>query len=279
MKKLTFILAILVSCLSACNLEKEVKVDLPPFKSMLVAECYIFPNQPVELSLTQTQDYFTQRSDTAILKDLFVNDATVKIIYRGKTYPLAFNPFPNITEFKYFNYRMPDSIPYNEGEPIYLEVTDKKGRSITAQTTWLKKPVIDSVMYSFPTPTDSFTFLVVQFKDNAATKDYYRFKVKKLNADTGTRINRVVVDYQTDDAVFNGKGTFGTGRNFRRSDTAEVELFHIPFEYYRFLTTTQQAQSSNGNPFAEPAIIESNITNGIGIFTALPKDKKTVIIK
>jgi hypothetical protein len=285
MKKLLLILPAIALFLQACNLQKDVNVDLPPFKSQLVVECYIYPNQPVELALTQTQNYFgTNTNDTAILKNLFVNDADVKIIYMGKTYPMKFNPFPNIAEFKFFNYKMQDSLPYKEGETISLQVTDKQGRSVTAQTVWLSKVPIDSITYAFNSPSDSFTNLVVGFKDNGATKDYYRFQAKKLNADTGSRINREVVDYSTDDAIFNGlHSDLGTPRRYKHHDTAEVTLFHITPEYYRFITTSQLAQNSNGSPFAEPTNIESNIVNGLGIFTALPviegQEEKTIVIK
>jgi hypothetical protein len=265
-------------------MEKDVNVDLPPFKSLLVAECYIYPNKPVELSLTQTQDYFTQSGDTAILKNLFVNDADVKIIYEGKTYQMVYNPIPNLAEFKYFNYYLKDSIPYNEGEPIYLQVTDKHGRSISAETKWLSKVPVDSISYKFPGPMDTLTYLIVYFKDDPSTQDYYRFQAKRLNADTGSRINHEVLDYSTDDALFNGQEiTLGTSKRFKHGDTASVTLLHIPYDYYRFMVSTQAAQSANGNPFSEPATIESNIKGGMGIFTAFPmiegQESKTIIIK
>jgi len=45
------------------------------------------------------------------------------------------------------------------------------------------------------------------------------------------------------------------------------------------LETIDDAQDSNGNPFAQPGAIVDNIDGGIGIFTFFSYDRDTLIIE
>ena len=51
----------------------------------------------------------------------------------------------------------------------------------------------------------------------------------------------------------------------------EISVSHLSENYYKFIKTRQLYNENDGNPFAEPVQIHSNVKNGVGIF-ALKKD-------
>jgi hypothetical protein len=87
-------------------------------------------------------------------------------------------------------------------------------------------------------------------------------------------------DFFDTDNIFNGKQTYyDTGPSFFQKDTLEVTLYHITDEYFNYLLTADQASQSNGNPFAVPATITSNVKGGTGIFTVLPFSRKVIVVR
>ena len=57
-----------------------------------------------------------------------------------------------------------------------------------------------------------------------------------------------------------------------------VTFFNLSEEYYRYLRSVRLADNANGNPFAQPASIKSNISGGIGIFTNLVYQRDTIYL-
>jgi len=88
-------------------------------------------------------------------------------------------------------------------------------------------------------------------------------------------------DFTTTDnfSTTDGEIVYGTGFDFMKGDTVISTLFHIDQAYYDFKESVQDAINSNGNPFGQPGVIKSNIEGGIGIFTGLSYDRKTLIIE
>ncbi len=266
--KYIWVLPMLMFVFSSCgNFEKEVEIEVPEFKSQLAVEAYIENNKAIKVAVTETQDYFGE------LGLPFVNDADVSIIFKGNTYKPGPNP-PDLVNFKYFNYILRDSFTFNEGDVIYINVSDKKGRMVTAESRWINPVKLDSVRHSFSPTNDTLSLITAHFKDPAGTKNYYRFRVVNLSDS-----NRVRSDFFTNDGILDGQNiTFGTGYRFGRNDTVEISLFTLTEEFYRYLETAEAAQSANGNPFGQPAVIKSNVTGGTGIFSVLPYDRKIYII-
>lgn len=262
-----WVLALLVFTLSSCgNFEKEVEIEMPEFKSQLAVEAYLEKNKDIKVAVTETQDYFGE------LGWPFVSDATVTITYNGRNYALQANPFPNLAELKYFNYVLRDSFNFQPGDVIYINVSDKKGRMVTAESKWINPVKLDSVKHSWG--PDSLALITAHFNDPAGQKNSYRFRVVNR-----TDSNRVIQDFFTNEGPLDGQTTaFGTGYRFGKNDTLEVSLYTLTEEFYRYLETAEAAQSANGNPFGQPAIIKSNVKNGTGIFTMLPYDRLVYII-
>ncbi len=46
-----------------------------------------------------------------------------------------------------------------------------------------------------------------------------------------------------------------------------IEIQHVTEEYFRYIKSSRYASVNNGNPFAEPSNVYTNIKNGFGIFS------------
>ena len=260
--------------LASC-LQKQVNITLPPFKSRLVVEGYLQKNQPFQVAVSQTSNFFAAPDINAV----FLKKAIVILSYKNVVDTLVYNPLPDFAHFKWFNYQLKnkDTIPLAAGTTYYLRVIDSTGRVATASTTWFNRIKIDSVKEVI-NPVNKFksdTVMRVYFKDNAGTVDNYRFRAIDQTAGDSVRVDNFFADN-----LFNGQTfSLSTGRKFHHMDTCDISLFHIDNAYYTFLSTSNEADNANGNPFASPATIISNISGGTGIFTALPEYDTSVVFK
>ncbi|HHG85526.1 MAG TPA: DUF4249 family protein, partial [Bacteroidetes bacterium] len=62
-------------------------------------------------------------------------------------------------------------------------------------------------------------------------------------------------------------------------ELAIITVYHIDEPYWRYLETSDEAESSNGNPFGQPGRVISTVDGGIGVFTGLSFTRDTVIIQ
>lgn len=269
-----FLILIFSFALVSCNkLEKKVTVDLPEFQSQLVVECYIQNDTPVIASITEMQDLYSPPT-----RNPFIGGAIVTLAYENKIDTFKPNLLPDFRNVKYYNYIIPKIINPAPGTIFRLQVKDSKGREASAESEWLDVVKIDSVDYRFR--EDSMAYIVAYFQDNGSTKDYYRFRIKNTSdtTDNGRRQDRR--DFAFEDGIFNGNTIpQGTGYNFKKGDRLEIYLYHITEDFYEFTRTMRAAENANGNPFAQPAVIKSNMVGAIVILGVLPYDKKIVTIK
>jgi hypothetical protein len=255
--------------------QKQINITLPPFKSELVVEGYLEMGRPFQVAVSQTSNFFAAPDLSAV----FLQKAKVILSYNNVVDTLVFNPIPDFKNLKWYNYQLKNkgSVPLTVGTVYHLKVIDSTGRIATAQTTWFDSVKIDSVkeVITQQTSVKYDTIMRVYFKDPAATQDFYRFVA--INHTMGDSVRQ---DNYVSDDLFNGQVfSLSTGRNFRHGDTCDITLYHIEQAYYSFLNTSEQADNANGNPFASPGVITSNINGGTGIFTVLPASHARVVFK
>ncbi len=265
--------------LTACNLEQEIEIELPPYESRIALECYLEPGGPFALALTKTAPYFEDfpTLDDRFLQNILEDSATVIIRHQGQEYPLQnrifFNPFTG----KLFNYVSLTPVPEDYDNDFELSIVTKNGRTITATTRLLPKVPIDSVVVQFA-ENDTLARVLTYFSDDPGKANYYRRMIHKSSLDSIP-----LQDFATDDRfVDNGRFVFGTNYEFAVGDTIINTLFHIDKAYYDYFDSVQTAFFSNGNPFAQPSPIISNLkgtANAIGIFTGLSYDRVFTIIR
>jgi len=248
---------------SSCNLERNIELNLPDFESELVVECYLEPGKPMRAVISETVSYFGTGLGAALP---VVSGATVKITSNGSTYNLAEGLFIDIETGKFFNYGSADIVPLDFDNDFTLEVTDSAGRTITATTRLLQPVPLDSIQQVM-LQDSSITILTIHTDNPAETNFYFRtYHKTKPIADS------LKVAFAIDDKFITGQNNqivIGGPPVYEFGDTAVITLFHISESYSEFIETTSSAESNNGNPFATPGTIKSNVVGGKGIFTGL----------
>ena len=266
-KKLYLCIQLLsVLLLGACNLQKDIEIVLPAHEPQLVVECYLEPGQPYRLSVLETVSYF----DTPQIP--VVPDAKVFITHNGKQIELPFKISYDEQYKKYYTHSSTEIVNGKPGDVYTLEVWDGKGRRVTGTTTLLQQVPIDTIEWRYNSKDEAI--LLTSFQDDTNTANYYRYLVHSDSLEEGT--NRDIV---TDDELVKGQQiTFGSAYEFEKGDTLTVTLYHIEKKYHDFLNSVSNARNSNGNPFGQPSKVKSAVSGGLGIFTSLVYDRKTVII-
>lgn len=308
----------IIALIAACDLERDIDIKLPEYENEITVESYIEPGQPLRalivesvsytessnapldentiiniigegqqipaLSLSQLREFIYMEGDTTFIQifDSFVNslgliylinDATVTISHAGQDYTLEPAIYFDFDNIKIYNYQHPFIVPVDYNNDFSIQVTDNQDRNASASTRILPPVPIDSIVYFFN--NEDTASIQAWFTDDAATENYYRFMVHGSNL-----IDDLYQDATINDRFFNGDDVpLGTDFNFGIGDTSIVTLFHIDETYHDFYETYQEAFFANGNPFAQPAQILTNIEGGRGIFTALSYVRDTVIIE
>lgn len=251
--------------LLGCNLTQDIDVELPDYQPELVLECYLEEGQPYKLFLSETSSYF----DSIQLP--LINDALVTISHNGIIDTIPYLPLFDPVNFKLYNYRL-DKKVVRDDEPYILNITDKQGRSIQAETRFLSVPEIKEIETTFR-QSDSLAYLALKIIDPPGERNFYRILTNSDTLSKGPQINYLV----DDDRGFDGKDIpIFTNYRYADEDTIIIRTFQIEENYHTYLESVRDANRANGNPFVQPAQIKSAVRGGIGIFAALSYRTDTV---
>ncbi len=267
--------------MAACNLTRDVEVDLPLYERQPVVECYLEPGKPFRLLLTQSYSFFDKFGlDSTFFDKTLLQEATVSISYDGRTVTLPNFPSVEFSPLRIFNYSNAGVIvPATPNINYTLNITLKDGRTITGQTIMLPRVPIDSVVVEFgPTPRDTMARMLTYLTDDLKTENFYRRLLNYSSLDSIPDQDFLVNDRISS----NSKFAFGTGYELSRGDTVFNAVFHVTKQYYDFLESVQLAVAGNQNPFAQPSPIKGNVTgsaNPQGIFTCLVYERDTTVVK
>ncbi|HET6244469.1 MAG: DUF4249 domain-containing protein [Bacteroidetes bacterium] len=277
---------------SAC--EKEITIDIPQSEEKLVVEGFIEQNMPPIVFLSKNIGYFAP-TDLSTLQNLMVKDAQVSIDFGGETYELTQICIDSISEsflpliseltglseaqLKLYNYCFYTSLnpnllgQVNQAYTLSVKYSGKEYHS----TTTIPSPVnLDSIWYKKRNSEGSHGVIWAKLSDPIGY-NAYRIFTKRLGKDE----NYVPVTNSVyEDQFFNGK-TFdfyfyrGTKANsdvptdnnsesayYREADTIVIKFCSIDREVYLFFRDVETEIANNGNPFAAPSTIRSNISKG-----------------
>ena len=275
-KYIIFVFSLLF--LGACNLTKDVEIELPAYDPQPVVECYLEPGKPFRLLLTQSYGFFDPlRLDSTFLNKNLLQDVTVTITYDSKTVTLANNFSLEPDPLKLFNYTATEIVPATPGTIYSLHITLPDGKEIDGETVMLPLVAIDSVPVQFNPERDTLARTLMYATDDQNTVDFYRRMLHYGSLDS------LAQDFTTSDRFSTSKTiAFGMGYDLVVGDTVINSLFHITPEYYDYLESVQLAVASSFNPFSQPSPIKSNVSgtaNPMGIFTCLVYDRRYTIIE
>jgi hypothetical protein len=190
---------------------------------------------------------------------------------------MNYDPGFNILTGKVYTHRGRSRLVIRPGDEFTLEARDTKGRRVTGTAKMPAIVPIDTVEYKFNDKPANLrqAYIITRFRDPLETLDYYRFQVHRDSIS-----QKPAVDYTIEDRLNEGKEiTLGTSYEFNPGDSVIVTLFHFDQPYYQFLQSTQNARNANGNPFGQPAAIQSTVQGGVGVFTILSYRRRSLRIR
>ncbi len=264
----------------SCNLEQEIDLDLPAYESQYVVECYLEPGKPFYLLLTRSAPYFAPFSSDPqeFLDDILVDSAEVTITHRGTVYTLSNGLFLHSEAFKLYNYGSFDLVPADYDSAFVLDIALPGGLHYTARTR-IQPPVsIDHLVVETTSQEDSLYRFLAYFNDpDPATNNFFRYTLNVGGLDSLPYHNFVITDEFAEEEQL----LVGTQPIFEAGDTLIASICHIDRTYYDFFASLLMAEESNGNPFAQPSGLLSNIEGepaALGIFTGINCDRDTIVV-
>lgn len=263
MKYLIFAISIIL--FMAC--EKEITVELPKAEDKIVIEGSIENDMVPIVIITKNMSYF-DKVDSNTYENLIIQDATVTVTCDRNTDTLFF-VYPVYTTF---------SLMGQIGKQYDLKV-EVEGKVVTG-STFIPQPVpIDSVKF-YPSKVegrDSLGFIWFYAQDPDTLGNCYRIFTKTEGKDLFFVHPMASV---TTDQYFNGlpmEFTVESGENpyvqeeetdpdsvppsyyFMIGDTVTLKLSSLTPDHYMFWYTIEQQMGTDGNPFASPTTIRSNL--------------------
>lgn len=267
-----------LATLAACNLEKEVDIELPEYDRQPVVECYLEPGKPFRLLLTSSYSFFDPFGlDSNFLQKTLLQGATVTVSYDGQTVTLQNIPVLETNPFKIYNYSSQNIVPATPGIEYTLNITLPDGKTVTGKSTMLPLVPIDSIRVEWSTEKDTLARMLTYITDDQSQVNYYRRLLNYSSLDSVPDQDFLVSDRISTTELI----AFGTGYELTQGDTVFNAIYHISKDYYDYVESVQLAIFGNLNPFAQPSPIKSNVSgtgNPLGVFTCLVYDRDTTII-
>jgi hypothetical protein len=282
------IFLLLLVLLSAC--EKEIEVKIPDAEPKLVVEGFIEPNQPPIILLTRSMGYF-EPTDIETLQQVMVRDAKITFKAPNKSilldvicmdalpdslYPLVSSltgiSIEQLLVFNYCIYTTFDLSVWGQSGASYSITIDYNSKEYQS-TTIIPKPVpLDSLWFEKRNPQEGSRGLIwAKISDPPGLGNAYRIYTRRIGKDNsftpawGSVFEDKFFDGKTFDFFFY-RGLAGENDRdrgfFTEGDSVVVKFCTIDQAVFKFLRDFETEVSNNGNPFAAPTTITSNISGG-----------------
>jgi len=256
---------------SSC--EKNITIDLPASETKIVVEGYISSGEKPYVFLSKSQDYFAPL-DSASLLTYAIKGALV-IVSDGIVSDTLQEVNPSIGYYYQAN-----NITGENGKTYSLYVV-AEGETLTA-TTQIPIPVpLDSVWFKVDGNLDSLGYAWAHLTDPTVLGNAYRWFAKRIGKDddyiapSGSVFEDKFFNGQSFDFAYNRGEVPNSDKpddnneeagHFKKGDVISVRFCTIDRKHFEFWRSFETQISSNGNPFASPTPIQSNIQGGIGIW-------------
>lgn len=307
---INILLLILTSAiLSAC--EKDITVDLPQAEQKLVVEGSIEQNQPPLIILTKTIGYF-EPADVNTLEKLFVHNAEITVSNGSVSKQLieiCTNDIPdslipliatlsgvNVNQLSAINYCVYttfDQSIWGEIGKTYNLTIKADGKVLTSTTTIPNLIPLDSVWYKNQGTYDTMGYVWATLNDPPGKGNSYRMFTQRRGKDArmipiiGSVFDDKFIDgknfefYSIRGTEFNSVAPDDDGEQrgyYKITDTVDVKFCNIDQGSFMFWRTYETEIYNNGNPFASPTTIVTNIKGGgLGVWCGYGANYYTII--
>jgi hypothetical protein len=289
------LIAILLA-LTAC--EKEVtNIKLPQASSKLVVTSFISP-QDTMLWVSVIESVPAIGKINLSSED--IRNATVSISDGERSINLLY-------DIQARTYTADaETLPIIPGKTYFLEVTDTKGRKAEASCTVpvTAEPALEIAIDSANGRYGDYMeyFMLMKWQDTPGEINYYRiFAEISTNQEGGTQYTWPVsfesdgsgysnIRLYSDNRLDGAKFSSPKGILFHRSNSSQFPRFPAITTLYSYLLSTDehyyhyhQSLMNNynvdGNPFAEPVLLYSNVNGGLGVFAAYNRTTASMPLK
>ncbi|GAB3760502.1 DUF4249 domain-containing protein [Spirosoma pomorum] len=268
----------LVVWLTACgDLREEVApAELVVTASKLAVACFISPQDSL---LTAKVSRSRPLLDEDPTRNVEIFDATVTLSDGQQTTTLTYDG--------QLGYYRADarSLPIRAGKTYNLTVVSTDGLRVTASATVPTEVPIQAVVAELqPNGNNGSSQLQTQIRwqDPPESANVYQVRGQLASA-AGSQPRQTVVfagneqGFFSDSDVTEGQSLSATGYIYNPVGTLlTMELWHVTDAYYQYHRALALQLQTDGNPFAEPTPIPSNIQNGLGCFGAY---NRSVIVR
>ena len=277
-----FISFLLLFFITAC--EQEITVDLPVAAEQLVVEGKIETGQKPFVLLTKNAPYFASMDSNSI-KQYTVKNAFVTINNGMQTDTMKGNNY----------YYVATKMLGENGKTYTLKVV-VDGKTYTS-TTKINKPIpLDSVWFKVQ-KKDTFGFIWAHLTDPTGIGNAYRWYAKRIGKDNdfvapmGSVFDDKFIDGKSFDFGYN-RGSIPDSKSpddyksseengyFKKGDVVIIKFCSISEAEYNYLRRFEMLSASNGNPFASPSTLPTNISNNaLGLWCGYGTTFDTLLLK
>lgn len=291
-----FFISFLVLLFTA-SCTKDVSILLPEMDPQIVVEGKIEEGAFPYVILTYSSGYFDS-TDITNFEASFVRGATLTVTVDGTDYPMTeicTNDIPeeflsviaeqlslnveNLSQFNYCIYAAPNLI--GEAGKSYKLTIEHNEKTYTSTTTIPNAVALDSVWFKVE-EEDKYGYAWARLTDPDTVGNFYRWFAQRINLNDEGVIKDAgfiaPLGSAIEDRFFNGESfDFLYYRNqtsisnnsksdvygyYTVGDTVVIKFTTIDAKVYDFLRKFETEVGNNGNPFAAPTTIPTNIRNG-----------------
>jgi len=277
------IFSLIGMCIFLVACERDITIDLPNANPKIVIEGTIEAGQKPKVLVTRNQGFFNSfpTDIEQFIETFLVTDAQIVISDGNVEEPM--NLVIDFLNYPFAYYTT--SIMTGEVNKTYTLSVIADGQILSSFTTIPPAVPLDSawfILNPFRANEDSFGFANTRFIDPDTVGNAYRLFIKRrFEPDYlpvfGSTYNDQFINGRTFE-FFSGQGrrsfasqdTFvDSSFFFKLGDTIDVKFCSIGQKEYEFYSTYEAATSTNGNPFASPVLIKSNINGGLGVWCGI----------
>lgn len=277
--------------LTSCDedtFSQVVEIEIPEHRSAVVLNGFWFSQDSLLDMLVSNSLSILDNADFTIAQD-----ADVKLYKNG-------NLLGNLTlNQEIFKYQMilNESLG-TEGATYKIEAVFGDYEPVSVEQTMPERVEIKEAKYqvegAFDPTGEKVDEFSITFNDPSGEENYYLFRASTIeqyedwNGDTITYKNFIYLDSNDPIAEYSEKGLIFSDKAFdgneytikgwnygwwEQVEKFEMELVSISKDGYLYLRSLENYYNTEGNPFAQPATVYSNIQNGYGIFALGASDK------
>jgi hypothetical protein len=286
----------------ACT--KEVQIDIPGFEAQVVVDGRIETGGYPIVLLSRSQDLYTPALLSAYVSS-FISDASVSVSDGSTTVDLEYVAVSSLpiesqkTVAEMLRAELSDvqAVPlyvYSTTNPAMTGVVGKtytltivdQGKTLTGSTTLAPPVALDSLQW-IPAASDTmYGICRATLTDPSGQRNAYKWEMKNItNTGSGPKdilfysssspyfsdqfFDGLTLDFDTRYTKKDSTYPDGLKRHFKRFDSVVIKMSRVDDAVYSYYERREAQQGSNGNPFATPVNVPSNISGALGIWAGV----------